>query len=623
MTSSPEQALLSAVFDQFVQDEYPSMEPDDAFERFAVTQLRKPHELAGPELDAGIVDGTKDGGIDAFYVFLNGVTLTPDHPFLDSSSEAHKGLARNPRLEILLAQAKNQDSWKESAWEKLLSTLANALDLGRSDVDLEQIYNSQVVESTGIARRALPLLAPKFPKVSMRVAYVTRAAEDNLIEAVTNKASQVTSLLASSLPAGAEIRVENIGAESLYAMAAESVGAPATLVFRELVRESSSYLGVVSLDDYLSFVRDPASDSLREELFDSNVRDFEGDNRVNAAISRTLSESSGVEFWWLNNGVTVLGDEVSGQQKTLTIARPLVVNGLQTSHVLHRSEAEGALDASRRQNGVVVRVIESTDEEVRDRVIEGTNRQTPVPGAALMATDAGQIKLEQYLKIKGFYYERRKNRYRNLGKAADKRVSMSRLAQIMITVLRGEPDQARARPSSILTTPDGWKTVFPQELDLDAYVEALRLYSAVQAFLKTDKAKGILDEPSNARFYVLAGYVLLQAKARSFNKVNFAKSHPSLKGAASSTDFLEALRVLSGGAKRYQKSNPEMSRDSIFKSADFREKYVAAIARVVSARKSAASKASVKTSSAKKSPAKKNGAPKSSKKPASTKAAGN
>src|SRR4051812_18047938 len=127
MTTSPEQALLTAVFDQFVQDEYPAMDPDDAFERFAVTQLRKPHELAGPELEAGIVDGTKDGGIDAFYVFLNGVTLTPDHPFLDSGSEAHKALARNPRLEILLVQAKNQHSWKESAWEKLLSTLANVL----------------------------------------------------------------------------------------------------------------------------------------------------------------------------------------------------------------------------------------------------------------------------------------------------------------------------------------------------------------------------------------------------------------------------------------------------------------------------------------------------------------
>jgi len=382
------------------------MDADDAFERFAVTQLRKPHELGGPELEAGIVDGSKDGGIDAFYVFLNGVTLTPDHPFLDSSSEAHKALARNPRLEILLAQAKNQTSWKESAWEKLLSTLANLFDLGRTDVDLEQIYDAIVVESTGVARTALTLLAPKFPRVSVRVAYVTRATEANLIESVTDKTSQVATLLQSSLPAGADVKVENVGAELLYAMAAESVGAPATLVFRELVRESSSYLGVVSLEDYLSFVRDPTTGSLREELFDSNVRDFEGDNRVNAAISRTLSESSGVEFW-LNNGVTVLGDEVSGQQKTLTIARPLVVNGLQTSHVLHRAEVESALDDSRRDNGVVVRVIESTDEEVRDRVIEGTNRQTPVPGAALMATDAEQIKLEQYLKIKGFYYERR------------------------------------------------------------------------------------------------------------------------------------------------------------------------------------------------------------------------
>jgi hypothetical protein len=581
------------------------MNVQDAFERFAVTQLRKPQELASAELEAGLVDGTKDGGIDAFYVFLNGVTLTPDHPFLDPTSEAHNGLARNPRLEILLVQAKNQDSWKESAWEKLLSTLPNVLDLSRSDVELEQLYNSQVVESTGIARTALPLLAPKFPEVSARVAYVTPATENNLIEALTEKASQVRSVLASSLPVGAEIIVENIGAESLYAMASAPIGAPATLVFRELVRESSSYLGVVSLDDYLSFVRDPASSSLREELFDFNVRDFEGDNRVNTAISRTLSESGGVEFWWMNNGVTVLGDEVSGQQKTLTISRPLIVNGLQTSHVLHRSEAEGALDDSRRKNGIVVRVIESTDEEVRDRVIEGTNRQTPVPGAALMATDAEQIKLEEYLKIKGFYYERRKNRYRSLGKSSEKRVSMSRLAQVMITVLRGEPDHARARPSSILTRKGGWETVFPEGLNLDAYVEALRLHGHVQDFLKTDGAKAILHEPSNTPFYVLAGYVLLRAKARSFSKVHFAQSHPSFKGAAVKKDLVEALTVLDRVAKRYQNAHPEMSRDSMFKSAEFREKYIAAIARAVSTRKSAAKNAGAKKVEAKKAGAKK------------------
>lgn len=596
MTQTPDQALLTSVFDQFIADEYPSMPPDDVFERFAVTQLRKPGELSGPELEAGIVDGAQDGGIDAFYVLLNGVMLSPDHPFLDPTSAAYKAVARNPRLEILLIQAKNQDSWKETSWEKLLSTLSNVLDITRTNVNLEELYNSQVVEATGLARTALPLFAPKFPRVSIRVAYVTRAPETNVTNTLNDTRDQVKDLLISSLPGGADVQVNNIGAETLYQLAAEPVGAPATLAFRELVRESSSYLGVVTLDDYLSFIRDPVSGSLREELFDSNVRDFEGDNQVNAAIGRTLSEGGGVEFWWLNNGVTVLGDEVSGQQKTLTIARPLIVNGLQTSHVLHRSEVEGTLDESRRGDGVVVRVIESTDEEVRDRVIEGTNRQTPVPGAALMATDSEQIKLEQYLKIKGFYYERRKNRYKNLGKPAETRISMSLLAQVMITVLRGEPDQARARPSSILTRKGGWETVFPQDLDLDAYVEALRLHSHVHGFLTTEDAKTIMDDPTNARFYVLSGYILLRASARNFASVNFPKAHPSFKGAARKSDLTEALGVLARSAKRYQNAHPDMSRDAIFKSADFRDKYIAAVGRAVATRKKAAQSASAVSS---------------------------
>lgn len=588
MTQTPDQTLLTAVFQEFIAADYPGMGPDDAFERFTITQLRKPGELSGPELEAGIVDGTNDGGIDGFFVFLNGVLLSSDDPYLDPSSGALKALARNPRLEILIVQAKNQNSWKEAAWEKLLSTLSNVLNLTKTDVDLEDLYNAKVVEATGVARAALRQLASKFPSVSVRAAYVTRATEAMLTTQVEEKRGQVENLLKASLPSGAEVVVENIGAEALYILAAQPIGAPATLTFRELVREASSYMGVVALEDYLAFVRDPATGSLREEMFDSNVRDFEGDNKVNASIGRTLSEGGGVEFWWLNNGVTVLGDEVSGQQKVLTIARPLIVNGLQTSHVLHRAEAEGTLDDSRRTNGVVVRVIESTDEEVRDRVIEGTNRQTPVPGAALMATDAEQIKLEHYLKIKGFYYERRKNRYKNLGQPASTRVSMSLLGQIMITVLRGEPDQARARPSSILTRKGGWETVFPEGMDFDAYVRALSVHRDVQAYLSDADAKRILDDPTNARFYVLAGYVLLRANAKQFASVNFAKAHPSFRGAAETADLVEALTVLARTAKRYQSRQPEMSRDAIFKSADFRVRYLAAIGRAVAVRSRAA-----------------------------------
>jgi len=106
--------------------------------------------------------------------------------------------------------------------------------------------------------------------------------------------------------------------------------------------------------------------------------------------------------------------------------------------------------------------------------------------------------------------------------------------------------------------------------------------------------------PRTRGFYVLAGYVLLRAKARSFGNFQFAKSYPAFKTTPVKTDLVEALTVLDRIASRYQKTNAEMSRDSIFKSADFRDKYVGAIARVVSKRKSAPEKTTEDGNSAKK-----------------------
>lgn len=580
MPETPDQTLLTRIFDTFAHEEYPELPEDDAFERFTLTQMLKPLELTQNQLEAAIVDGTQDGGIDSFLVFVNGVFMEVDDPILDPASEANALLARHPQVEVWVIQSKNSKSWKESVWEKLLSTLPNVLDLNRTEAELATIYNSDVVEQTGILRTLQNAFAGKFPQINFHLRYVTRATEANLTETIAARARQVRDVVASCLPNNASVTEEHLGAEKLYAKASESFGKPATLTFRELLREIDSYVGVATLSEYLKFVRDDAG-TLREELFDSNVRDFEGDNIVNKAISETLSTDDGIEFWWLNNGVTVLGDEVDGPQKTLTISRPLVVNGLQTSHVLHRAAIEGTIEEERLTNGIVVRVIASVNETVRDRIIAGTNRQTPVPGPALYATDPFQIRLEEFLAAKGFFYERRKNRYKNQGKPANKRISMGLLAQVAITTLLGQPDQARARPSSIMTRKGGYRSVFPDGIDLNVYVRALRLVEKVDTFLATPRAKDILDEPSNTRFFLLAGAVMYHARARNWSRTNFGINSSAFNSAATDSDLEVVLAVLKRMAARYQKEHPEMSRDSVFKSAEFRDKFLAAVGRAV------------------------------------------
>ncbi|GAA4595889.1 hypothetical protein BJY16_001832 [Actinoplanes octamycinicus] len=574
---SPDRLVVDAHFKEFLDAEYPGDTEDDVFERYAVTQVLKPKELSTEELLAGIVDGQMDGGIDSFYVFLEGGLISPDDPVLSPGDPSLHKVQAKPELSVFLIQTKNTDGWAEATWEHLLSSLDKLLDLSMTDTDLEKLFRSAVVERTGILRKAIRSLGSKFPRVSFKLKYVTKAPEANLTETVSARAEQVRRLVANRLTTGAEVTAEHIGVESLYTLAGRDYSAPAVLNFRTLIRERDSFIGVASIRDYLSFVRDPVTKALREELFDSNVRDFEGDNVVNEAIGQTLASQDSLEFWWMNNGVTVLGDKVDSPQQTLTISRPLIVNGLQTSHVLDRAERENKLAQERLDNGVVVRVIVSTDEDIRDRVIAGTNRQTQVPGPALYATQELQRDIERFFKVHDWYYERRKNRYKNRGVPAKRRITMGLLAQTMITLLLGLPDAARARPSTLLGRKENYDEIFPTSLDREAYLRAIELLKAVEEFLSSDEAKAILDESTNARFYVLAGYTILQLRIKDTTNLRFDTSHHRLKGALKRPSAIKALTVLASTAASFQTSHTEMSRDTIFKSGEFREAYFSAL----------------------------------------------
>lgn len=571
-SQSPDQIVIESVFKTYCDTEYPGEAVDDVFEKFAVTQVLKPKDLTAEELADGIVDGSRDGGLDSFFVFLNGTLLNPDDTVLKPEDSSIRHLGSHPDLEVFLIQSKNKEKWEETVWEHLLSSLQDLLNVYVEETDLDKHYRSAVVERTGILRRATKSLASKFPRVTFRLIYVTRAPEQNLTDTIRSRSDQVAQLVRSRLTSDAKVTVEHVGEKKLYALAGTEYSKPGTLKFRDLTREKDSFLGIVSISDYLSFIRDDAG-SLREELFDSNVRDFEGDNEVNEAIKETLATNNAPEFWWLNNGITVLADKVDSPQNTLTISQPLVVNGLQTSHVLHRAEREGLLAEERRENGILVRVIESDDEETRDRIIAGTNRQTKVPGPALYATQPLQRDIERYLLAFDWYYERRKNRYKNLKKPAKRRITIGFLAQALLALKLGQPDFARARPGSILSKQSGYESLFDKSMDSGVYLAAIEIIKSVDDFLSLETSKEILDEKTNTRFYVAAGYLILKLKLRDTSIFHFEVNYRHLKQPLDQNLLVKALAILATSASTFQDSRPNTARDAIFKNSDFREQY--------------------------------------------------
>lgn len=169
------------------------------------------------------------------------------------------------------------------------------------------------------------------------------------------------------------------------------------------------FIVLCNLKDYYDFITDDAM-KLKKYLFDSNVRDYMGLNSVNEDILESLKHND-ADFWWLNNGITVLARHTVSIGNALRIQDVQIVNGLQTSQTIYDYYSKNTVTDENRS--VMIKIISQDDAEIRDRIIRSTNNQTAIESKSLFATDKLQRDIEDIMKSNGLYYERRVNFYKN------------------------------------------------------------------------------------------------------------------------------------------------------------------------------------------------------------------
>ena len=77
-----------------------------------------------------------------------------------------------------------------------------------------------------------------------------------------------------------------------------------------------------------------------------------------------------------------------------------------------------------------------------------------------------QRQIENYFLTKGWYYDRRKNFYKNDGKEISKIVGIPFLGAAVTAMGLARPDKSRGKPSSLLKNDDDYKQVFSPSIDL-------------------------------------------------------------------------------------------------------------------------------------------------------------
>ena len=212
------------------------------------------------------------------------------------------------------------------------------------------------------------------------------------------------------------------------------------VMFGDEDSESIGYSGVIPFREYRKIIMNDG-DSLKP-VFDDNIRDFLGNkNPINKAIFDTLQDLDINSFCMLNNGITIIANKVTLTGTTAVLTDYQIVNGCQTSHVLYENRNLDGVDDLL----IPIKVIGTTDEDIRNNITKATNSQTSIKPEQLEALSDFQKNLETYYSTYGenerLYYERRTGQYR--------------LESIPKTKIVNIPQQIKSVSAMFLNNPHG------------------------------------------------------------------------------------------------------------------------------------------------------------------------
>ncbi|MFI6304122.1 AIPR family protein [Amycolatopsis thailandensis] len=276
-----------------------------------------------------------------------------------------------------------------------------------------------------------------------------------------------------------------------------------------------AYLGVLPATEFVKLVTDDDGD-IRKTLFFDNVRDFQGDNDVNQDIERTLQSDEASRFCVLNNGVTAVARDLGVTGNRFTLKDFQVVNGCQTSHILHRNRKslEGVF--------VPFRLIVASDEDVANSITRATNKQSSVTPENLMALSELQRRIELYFDSFSIddshriYYERRSKQWSGSAQVQGtwRVITLRNLMQSFASMYVRIPHTA-ARYYRDLRSRVG-TDVFSDEHHAAYY------YSAAYSFCKLDhffRSSAISRDLKPARYHLLAGVRTLHTRSIGPDKI--------------------------------------------------------------------------------------------------------
>lgn len=505
--------LLDSVIAKLRAQYSDKYELSEQFEIFCFDQILRDYDLSLDELESGWVDGKDDGGIDGAFFFLDGALINGG---LDT-----KHVRKEPEVELHIITCKHRDSFKQEPINSIISSAAELFDLGKSDAEIVSDFNEDLLQIRESFRRTYIDLADKSPKLKITYSYACRGDTSTLAENIAKRATYLETLT-DNLFNDIEVSFRFYGASELLSLYRVRKSFSLRLKFIEgtISRAKTNYIVLSRLDNFFDFICDEQG-KLRRYLFESNVRDYLGVSPINNDIEETLRSNDtkdNFDFWWLNNGITILCSNANVAGKEISLENIQIVNGLQTTETIYKFFSQVGRQEDDR--AVLVKVIVAEEDLVRDRIIKATNNQNPVELASLRATDKIQRDIEHILLNNEWFYDRRKNFYKNLGKPLDKIISPSFVYTGVYALCLGNLANAAKPKVRFMRDEILYNKVFNTEWRIETFLAVTQIMKHIEGALRNfcfDENLNVNVQRRQYNFVFAFGFSALKLKSISYH----------------------------------------------------------------------------------------------------------
>jgi hypothetical protein len=555
--------ILEGILQEYKKRNLLNLDDSAVFEFFVSDLISKSKKILFEDLENAIVDGGNDGGIDSIFIFHNDELIT--------SQEVIKDLKFNDncKIQLILLQSKKEKGFAETSLDKILTNTKILFDLSKNEGYLNKRFNADLVEKILIFSELVKKSFSHGGSIEIVYYYCTMATNKKVTFSFEEKRKEIIEATQKYI-SNSKVEFNLIDSEDLISMFKKPITMDLSFEFRDFF-PSSSYktsgrglIGLVKISDYYNAILDE-NKKIREELFVDNVRHYQGKRGFNKDISETLLDDFQRDFWWLNNGITIIGSTIKESGKKVLIKEPRIVNGLQTTYTIGTYYN---VDEKKEDRCLLVKIIENNEFETVDKIISSTNSQNPISKTILRATDPFQRKIEEFFLHNGYYYDRRKNYYKNFKKPADKIISMQYTGQAVEAILFKNPYTARNNKIALFSDNKNYNRIFSDKIPLQVYLNCALILKKTLNYFKKEKLPEKNIFVLNFKIHVARIVASVLTKKANYDEsdiINFSETEFNSKV------FQKSVDILIQAIKRYKKVQKNVESNIIYiaKSKNF------------------------------------------------------